>query len=347
MSDYTQIVNFTAKDALASGDPAKLAKGTELDAELAAISTAITSKADDSLSAHLAGVETLTGNKTFSGNSTFSGTIAASGANSFSGINTFTKRVIWNKGADIVSAATLVLGTDGNMFDVTGATGPITAITVPAGKLFLLQFDSTPTLTHHATNLNLPGAADIVVEAGDRFIGYATAANQVHVFSYVRASGIALTPTLTLGADTALSGATADRAIPAWVKRITVSFASLSTNGTSAPIIQIGDASSFITTGYVGAVQTDGAASNHSSGFLLITSGLGAAGNILHGSLVLSKMDTTKWTCMGGSGKSDAAIGFVIAGSNNGLATALTRIRLTMVNGTDVFDGGTFNVSYD
>src|SRR3990167_5571890 len=318
MSDYTQIVNFTAKDALASGDPAKLAKGTELDAELAAISTAITSKADDSLSAHLAGVETLTGNKTFSGNSTFSGTIAASGANSFSGINTFTKRVIWNKGADIVSAATLVLGTDGNIFDVTGATGPITAITVPAGKLFLLQFDSTPTLTHHATNLNLPCAADIVVEAGDRFIGYATAANQVHVFSYVRASGIALTPTLTLGADTALSGATADRAIPAWVKRITVSFASLSTNGTSAPIIQIGDASS-----------------------------LGAAGNILHGSLVLSKMDTTKWTCMGGSGKSDAAIGFVIAGSNNGLATALTRIRLTMVNGTDVFDGGTFNVSYD
>lgn len=46
MSDYSKIVDFTAKDALSTGDANKLAKGTEIDNELVAISTAITSKYD-------------------------------------------------------------------------------------------------------------------------------------------------------------------------------------------------------------------------------------------------------------------------------------------------------------
>lgn len=46
MSDYTQIVYFAPKDSLITGNPAKKVKGTELDAELAAISTAILSKLD-------------------------------------------------------------------------------------------------------------------------------------------------------------------------------------------------------------------------------------------------------------------------------------------------------------
>jgi hypothetical protein len=48
MSDYTQIVYFAPKDALITGNPAKKVKGTEWDAELAAIATAILSKLDSS-----------------------------------------------------------------------------------------------------------------------------------------------------------------------------------------------------------------------------------------------------------------------------------------------------------
>ena len=44
--DYTQTTLFGPKDALASGDPAKLVKGTEFDAEFSAISAAIASKYD-------------------------------------------------------------------------------------------------------------------------------------------------------------------------------------------------------------------------------------------------------------------------------------------------------------
>lgn len=46
MTDYSKITNFTAKDALTAGDPAKAVKGTDLDAELNAISVAILSKFD-------------------------------------------------------------------------------------------------------------------------------------------------------------------------------------------------------------------------------------------------------------------------------------------------------------
>lgn len=96
------------------------------------------------------------------------------------------------KGADIDSGATLTLGSDGNYFVVNGGTGPITAITAPAGMLFILRFAGAPTLAHHATNLNLPTGADIVAAAGDRLVGFATATNQVTAVAYLRASGQAL-----------------------------------------------------------------------------------------------------------------------------------------------------------
>lgn len=46
MSDYTQVNDYSAKDALSTGNPLKLIKGSDIDAEFAAISTAIASKFD-------------------------------------------------------------------------------------------------------------------------------------------------------------------------------------------------------------------------------------------------------------------------------------------------------------
>jgi hypothetical protein len=46
MSDYTQVVDYSAKDALSSGDPNKLVKGSDVDSDLSAISTAIATKYD-------------------------------------------------------------------------------------------------------------------------------------------------------------------------------------------------------------------------------------------------------------------------------------------------------------
>ena len=62
MSNYTQVNDYSAKDALATGDANKVIKGSDIDAEFSAISTAIISKAD-------------TAGDTFSGAVTFDGNV--------------------------------------------------------------------------------------------------------------------------------------------------------------------------------------------------------------------------------------------------------------------------------
>lgn len=60
------------------------------------------------------------------------------------------------KGADVASAATITLGTDGNFFDITGAV-TITSVTAKtAGTIVILQFDGSLTFTD-GSNLKLNG----------------------------------------------------------------------------------------------------------------------------------------------------------------------------------------------
>ncbi len=46
MSNYTKATNFGIKDSLTSGDPQKVIKGVEFDAEFTSIQTATNSKAN-------------------------------------------------------------------------------------------------------------------------------------------------------------------------------------------------------------------------------------------------------------------------------------------------------------
>jgi len=116
--------------------------------------------------------------------------IAVLGANTFTGVQTFGAGFVTAKGADRSSATALVLGTDGNYFDVTGTT-TVASMTVAAGSYFMLQFDGILTLTHGASLL-LPTAANITTAAGDRLTAFATAANTVIVVGYTRADGTGL-----------------------------------------------------------------------------------------------------------------------------------------------------------
>ncbi|MEM7122080.1 MAG: hypothetical protein AAF563_12425 [Pseudomonadota bacterium] len=126
------------------------------------------------------GAAGLTGNETIAGNKTFSGVTTHSGQSRLA------------KGANIASAATLVIGSDGNFFDVTGSTGPITAMTVTAGTRFWLRFLSTPMINYNGTSLITPRDANITVEAGDIWELFALANNQVIVTNVLRANGFML-----------------------------------------------------------------------------------------------------------------------------------------------------------
>lgn len=59
MADYTQSIDFSAKDALATGDANKIAKGADIDTELGLISDSLASKVDESREGVALGVATL------------------------------------------------------------------------------------------------------------------------------------------------------------------------------------------------------------------------------------------------------------------------------------------------
>ncbi len=98
----------------------------------------------------------------------------------------FSKSVHWNKGADVASATALPLISDGNMVDVTGTTTITSFNSVGVGTLMILQFDGALTLTHNATDLILPGAANITTAAGDEGIFYEYASGDWRCVHYTR-----------------------------------------------------------------------------------------------------------------------------------------------------------------
>jgi hypothetical protein len=72
------------------------------------------------------------------------------------------------QGADIASATTTDIGAaTGNYVVITGTTTITGLGTAPAGRSRMVRFAASLTLTHNATSLILPGAANIVTAAGD------------------------------------------------------------------------------------------------------------------------------------------------------------------------------------
>lgn len=94
------------------------------------------------------------------------------------------------KGADLASATTTDLSTaTGNVIDITGTTTITGLGTVAAGQVFILQFDGILTLTHNATSLILPGAANITTAAGDIAVVVSEGSGNWRCVSYQRSSG--------------------------------------------------------------------------------------------------------------------------------------------------------------
>lgn len=135
--------------------------------------------------------------------------------------------------------------------------------------------------------------------------------------------------------------------IPAGVKRITVMFSGVSTNGTSTPLVQIG-AGSVTTSGYLGvgnATVAGGATSgtNFTTGFGVQSA---LAANILHGHMVLTNVTSNTWVASHAMGTSNGTTTMVGSGTL-ALGGTLDRVRITTVNGTDTFDAGSINILYE
>lgn len=134
--------------------------------------------------------------------------------------------------------------------------------------------------------------------------------------------------------------------IPSWVKRITVMYSGISTSGTSAKLIQLGDSGGIENTGYLGTASWGGAAlasSALTSGILISGGGTDTAAAIVNGNVLITNIGANIWTFSGTGGFSNVAAILIVGGSKT-LSDVLTQIRITTVNGTDTFDAGTVNL---
>lgn len=160
---------------------------------------------------------------------------------------------------------------------------------------------------------------------------------------------IALGP--TIGTEQAsTSGTSIDfTSIPAGVRRITIMFDGVSTSGTDDILIQIGDSGGIENASYAGvggsytsAGQTVTAST---AGFLIQTND---AADVLYGSVVLDLEDIANftWVARGVLAETATASSKTVAG-RKATSAVLDRVRITTTGGTDTFDLGAINISYE
>jgi len=162
---------------------------------------------------------------------------------------------------------------------------------------------------------------------------------------------VKLSQPYTQGTPFSLSGVSSDvTSIPSWVTQILVKFANLSTNGTSIPILQLGDSGGIETTGYDGSVSVvtsapSVAAASISNGLALTTSI--AATTLLNGQISISRISssTNLWS-MAFLGSFQGGGITIQSFASKALSAELTQLRLTTSGGTDSFDSGVVSVSW-
>jgi len=133
--------------------------------------------------------------------------------------------------------------------------------------------------------------------------------------------------------------------LPSWVRRLTVMFFGVSTNGSNNYIVQLGTATGFETSAYVASTSSLGASSMSSStsttGFVIFN---GNPSYTLGGSMVLTLMDDDRWVA---NGMFAFPNGTISAAGHKQIADTLTKIRITTLVGTNTFDAGYVNILYE
>jgi hypothetical protein len=163
-------------------------------------------------------------------------------------------------------------------------------------------------------------------------------------------------PTIHSGTAASGNGTTAIdfTGIPPWVRRVVLTISSLSTSGTSTPIVRIGDSGGIEATGYVGSSGAIGnaaatAAISSTTEWTLIGSNTDAAA-VFHAvvTLVLVDAASNTWTYAATGAFSSATSAF-FAGGAKALSATLDRVRLTTAGGTDTFDAASalVNIIYE
>ena len=252
------------------------------------------------------------------------------------------------KGADISSATSLTLGTDGNAFDVTGTTTITSIATQGIGSHVTLHFDGALTFTHHSTNLILPGAANITTAAGDIAVMYEYASADWRCVSYSKASGASVVAGggFTLATEQATTSGTSVTfgSIPSGTTMITIMFEGVSMTDVAEIQVTLGDSGGLETAGYTSTTGNfeDGA----SCATITETNSFEVEGNnagdVKDGTMVLTLKDSTNFTWTSFHLARSATTKITLGGGVKSLSAELTQVSV----GGGTFDAGSINIMY-
>ena len=165
------------------------------------------------------------------------------------------------------------------------------------------------------------------------------------------ATGVYIDPslnTIILSAEaSATSAAVTFGSIPSGVRRISVLLKGISTNGTSNLLLQIGPAGGIVSTGYLAGAGNGGGGFTESTAGFIQTSSAMVAASTYHGRIALSLESTANNTWVSSGTLYAAGQVMQMTAGSISLSGELTQLKLTMVNGTDVFDAGAFAIQYE
>jgi hypothetical protein len=137
--------------------------------------------------------------------------------------------------------------------------------------------------------------------------------------------------------------------IPSWVKRITVMFDGVSSNGSSNMQIQLG-AGSVTTSGYLSYWGYVTSTSNIQMGSGSAGFGFwnGGGGDLHYMHMTLTKISGNNWVSSHSGAFWNGSATYILNGGGSiSLGGTLDRVRLTTLNGTDTFDAGSINILYE
>jgi hypothetical protein len=260
-----------------------------------------------------------------------------------------------------LSGVSLTTQVTGTLPVANGGTGTTTstgsgAVVLASGPTVTLANATGLPLTTGVTG-TLPvangGTGAATLTANNVLLGNGTSAVQAVApgtsGNVLQSNGATWTSTAKLTLETAqatTSGVSREyTGIPSWVKRITMLFSDVSTNGSSNLVVQVGS-TTYTTSGYDSVLLAINGASIGTAaatdGFLICTV---PSTSSVSGSIVITLLGSNTWVAT--VSNRYAAIAAQSSAGRVVLSGTLDRIKLLTSNGTDVLNAGTINIIYE
>lgn len=234
------------------------------------------------------------------------------------------------------------------------ATNQAVTLNCDGAAWFTLSNGNNPRLLRSADYSAVSASASAMASGDLVFFADASDSNTVKTQTLQNAV-TAITSTLsyiTLGTEQASTSGTTITfgSIPSGTKKITVMLEAVSTSGTNALQLLIGDSGGVETTGYVSGNARHFAGGNafaSATDSFQLTPSMAAADTVDYViELSLKHSANFTWACSGigyraGGPNSYTSVGF------KSLSAELTQVQITTSGGTDTFDAGSINISYE